>query len=87
MEKLRLHINGMVCENSVKQVSHLLENMHGVTRVEVDTLARTTVVEHDERACAVGDVLKAISLAGYQVDRFELALSSNMDAEAIPVGY
>ena len=82
MERLILQINGMVCENSVKQVCHLLEAMQGVNKVEVDTLARTTVVEHDERACAVDDVLEAVSLAGYQVDRIDLGRLNARDTES-----
>ncbi len=81
MNKLRLHISGMVCENSVKQVSRLLETIPGVRKVVVDTLARTTVVEHDEQACNVNDLLEAVTLAGFQVERVDFERSTPLEQE------
>ncbi len=81
MEKLRLHMSGMVCENSVKQVSRSLETIQGVRKVVVDTLARTTVVEHDEQVCAVDDLLEAVDLAGFQVERVDFERPDALDQE------
>jgi len=41
-------------------------------------------VEHDERACAVDDVLEAVALAGYQVDRVDLVRPNAEDADSGP---
>ncbi len=81
MKKLILHISGMVCENSVKQVRRLLETLRGVRTVEVDTLARTTAVEHDEQTCPVDDLVATVNLAGLQVERVDFERSSTEEPE------
>jgi cation transport ATPase len=71
MKRLELHINGLVIEKGARMIVHRLRSTHGVHNVCVDTVARTTIVEHDENRCTKEDLLKAITGIGYQVDALE----------------
>jgi copper chaperone CopZ len=70
MKKLELCINGLVIDKGARLIIRKLEETPGVRNVCVDTAARTTIVEHDERKCSTEKLLKAITSAGYQVDNY-----------------
>ena len=70
MKCLILSIRGLHDGGAVPSVARSLRSIRGVSSVEVDSLARSACVEHDENACNVGDMISAISRAGCQVDGY-----------------
>lgn len=71
MRKLTLHVNGLVCDNLVRQLHRKLNMTHGVERVKFDTQSRLTCIECDETVCPLQDVMDTFNEIGYQVDEME----------------
>lgn len=70
MKCLILSIRGLHDCSVAPSVARSLRSIHGVCSVEVDPLARSAWVEHDEQACSISDMISAVSRAGCQVDGY-----------------
>jgi copper ion binding protein len=60
----KILIEGMSCGHCVKHVKEALEELSGVTKVEVDLASKTATLEGD---AADADIKAAIEDAGYDV--------------------
>lgn len=67
METKTLRIGGMSCQMCVKHVTHALQNVEGVTDVEVNLEPGTAVVTYDAGSAGMSDFEDAVAEAGYQV--------------------
>lgn len=64
----KILIEGMSCGHCVKHVKEALEELSGVTKVEVDLASKTATLEGD---AADADIKAAIEDAGYDVVRID----------------
>lgn len=67
METTTLKIDGMSCQMCVKHVTQALQNVQGVTEVEVNLEPGTAVVTYDPGSADMSDFQDAVAEAGYQV--------------------
>lgn len=68
--KKKISISGMSCEHCVKHVSTALQELSGVTKVEISLAAKSAVIEAS--ADISDEVIKtAIDDAGYEVTGIE----------------
>jgi len=58
-------VMGMTCMMCVKHVTKALENLPGVSRVEVTLAPPRAVVHHDRASASVEAMIEAIRKAGY----------------------
>jgi len=71
--KKRIVVEGMSCGHCVNHVKNALEEVSGVTDVNVDLQSKTAVVEANA-GVKDGDIKFAIEDAGYEVVSIEEAL-------------
>ena len=71
MRTVVLDVKGMHCDACVQNVSGRLRALPGVQDVNVDLDSQTARVLHDEALSSSGDLLKAVRLAGFQVEGFQ----------------
>lgn len=76
MTTVLLRVSGMSCDSCVQHLTRSLESTEGVHSVQVDLLARTARVEHDETVCRPTDLIAAVRRVGYHVDAFEPVAAS-----------
>lgn len=63
MEKIELEVTGMMCQNCVKHVIKALENVNGVSKVDVSLEKKNAVVEGEK--LDKDSLIKAVEEAGY----------------------
>lgn len=68
--KKRIVVEGMSCGHCVNHVKNALEEVNGVTNVNVELASKTAVIEASEDV-KDGDVKFAIEDAGYEVVSIE----------------
>ena len=66
-----LTVEGMMCQNCVRHVTHALEGVSGVSRVQVDLQAKTAAVEA-EAGVTDQALVDAVTQAGYEVKGIEV---------------
>jgi copper ion binding protein len=68
--KKKIIIEGMMCMHCVKHAKEALEELNGVTKVDVDLESKTALIEADREIS--GDEIKAaIEEVGYEVVNIE----------------
>ena len=67
MSETRLRVPDMGCEACVATVAGALENLPGVSAVEVDLDAKLVRVEHDRDRTATEQLRSAVEDQGYDV--------------------
>jgi copper chaperone CopZ len=60
-----LDVRGMTCGGCVRHVTHALEGIDGVRRVEVRLAEGRALVRHDGGRAPVRSLLEAVGEAGY----------------------
>lgn len=70
--KKRIIVEGMSCGHCVNHVKNALEEVNGVTNVNVDLQSKTALIEVND-SVKDGDVKFAIEDAGYEVVSIEEA--------------
>jgi copper chaperone CopZ len=63
--EVSLGVTGMTCMMCVKHVTKALENLPGVSRVEVTLAPPRALVRHDPAIASVEAMIEAIRKAGY----------------------
>lgn len=61
-----LDVQGMTCPSCVRHVSEALEELAGVTAVEVRLEEGTVVVRHDPEAASGDRLIGALRASGYE---------------------
>lgn len=67
METLSLNIKGMTCGGCVKSVSSVLQNIAGVSSVEVSLEHNRATISYDPKKANPAQFKSAIEDAGYDV--------------------
>jgi len=67
METLTLNIKGMTCSGCVKSVSSVLQNIAGVSGVEVSLEQNRATISYDPEKAKPAQFKSAIEYAGYDV--------------------
>ena len=67
MERITLHISGMMCSACVARVERALASMPGVSKARVSLASKTAKVAFDEAQASRADLVHAIEKAGYGV--------------------
>jgi len=67
METTTLMIEGMSCMMCNRHVTHALNDLEGVVRVDVDVDAGTAVVTYDPSVVGLEALKAAVAEAGYEV--------------------
>ena len=69
MEKVKLKVTGMTCNNCLKHVETALAELEGVESVKVNLKKGIANVKFDETVQEVDDLTTAVDQAGYQAER------------------
>ncbi|HHU20343.1 MAG TPA: heavy-metal-associated domain-containing protein [Bacilli bacterium] len=69
MEKVKLKVTGMTCNNCLKHVETALAELEGVESVKVNLKKGIANVKFDETIQEVDDLTTAVDQAGYQAER------------------
>ena len=67
MERITLHISGMMCSACVARVERALTSVPGVSKARVSLASKTAKVAFDEAQASRADLVHAIEAAGYGV--------------------
>ncbi len=67
MKTTTLIITGMTCQMCVKHVTRALEDLKGVSEVQVELEPGTAVVTYDSNTVGMQAFENAVSEAGYQI--------------------
>lgn len=68
--KKKILIEGMSCEHCVKHVTTALNDLAGVSEVEVNLAAKNVIIEETQEI-SDEDIIAAIDEAGYEVTKIE----------------
>ena len=67
MTTLTINIKGMTCGGCVKSVTHVLQQLRGVTKVDVSLAENHAIVDYDPALASPKLFKTAIEDAGYDV--------------------
>ncbi|MDD2373001.1 MAG: copper ion binding protein [Syntrophomonadaceae bacterium] len=67
MEQVVLNVEGMSCQHCKMAVEKSLQNLFGVTKAEVDLVAKTVKISYETEKVSLNDFEMAITDAGYEV--------------------
>ncbi len=67
MKKATLDVRGMSCDHCKKSVEGALQNLKGVTEVDVDLSSGKVNVTYDEAIAGMDQIKQAIEEQGYDV--------------------
>lgn len=65
MQHIILTINGMTCSGCVNNVSRILQQITGVSSVQVDLATGQTQIQFDESQTQISELIEALEYAGY----------------------
>ncbi len=65
MKKEKFDVQGMTCSSCSSHVEKAVKELNGVTDVNVNLLTNNMIVEYDENALSVEQIIKAVINAGY----------------------
>ncbi len=66
VQKISVQVSGMHCNGCANTVEKVLKRIPGVVSARVDFSSQQALVEFDQAQCASGQILEAISKAGYE---------------------
>lgn len=62
-----IKVDGMSCGHCVKRVTNTINELDGISSVDVSLSEKTVTVEYDDTKASLKDIEEAINEAGYDV--------------------